>query len=300
MIRGITACVLVCVAAAAGAQEPKWVQLFAPDNLVAWCIVPFDAKKRGPEERVAMLKRLGFKRYAYDWRAEHLPTYEHELSLLKDAGIELQAVWFPARLDAHAQRLLAGLKKHNIRTQLWVAMSGGDVKASGEEQRRRVAEAVTVLRPIVEAAAELGCMVALYNHGGWFGEPENQIEIIKSLGRKDVGIVYNLHHGHAHLDRFGTMLEHMKPHLVALNLNGMHPHGDRDGKKIWPVGHGSRDLVLLKTIVASGWQGPVGILGHTQDDVEERLLDNLEGLRWLSSQLGGKELGPRPKLRTIR
>ena len=33
--------------------------LFAHGNLVAWCIVPFDTKKRGPEERTAMLERLG-------------------------------------------------------------------------------------------------------------------------------------------------------------------------------------------------------------------------------------------------
>lgn len=35
--------------------------LFARTNLVAWCIVPFDAKKRGPEERAAMLEKLGFQ-----------------------------------------------------------------------------------------------------------------------------------------------------------------------------------------------------------------------------------------------
>src|SRR5262249_40928452 len=46
-------------------------ELFRQDNLVAWCIVPFDAKKRGPEDRAAMLERLGFKHFAYDWRAEH-------------------------------------------------------------------------------------------------------------------------------------------------------------------------------------------------------------------------------------
>ena len=41
-------------------------QLFARTNLMAWCIVPFDAKKRGPEERAAMMERLGFKHFAYD------------------------------------------------------------------------------------------------------------------------------------------------------------------------------------------------------------------------------------------
>jgi len=45
----------------------------AMDDLIAWCILPFDSRKRRPEEQIAMLERLGFKRYAYDWRAEHLP-----------------------------------------------------------------------------------------------------------------------------------------------------------------------------------------------------------------------------------
>jgi len=48
-------------------------RLFARENLVAWCIVPFDSKRRGPEDRAAMLERLGFKHFAYDWRAEHIP-----------------------------------------------------------------------------------------------------------------------------------------------------------------------------------------------------------------------------------
>src|SRR4051794_24537919 len=39
--------------------------LFDRGNLVAWCIVPFDGKRRGPEERAAMLERLGFRHFAY-------------------------------------------------------------------------------------------------------------------------------------------------------------------------------------------------------------------------------------------
>ena len=33
--------------------------LFARSNLVAWCIVPFDRMKRGPEERAEMLNCAG-------------------------------------------------------------------------------------------------------------------------------------------------------------------------------------------------------------------------------------------------
>jgi hypothetical protein len=62
--------------------------IFAHDNLVPWCIVPFDAKKRGPEERAAMLEKLGFKHFAYDWRAEHVPTFAAEIEALKKHGVE--------------------------------------------------------------------------------------------------------------------------------------------------------------------------------------------------------------------
>ena len=86
------------VAPAAPAAEPA-PALFGRENLVAWCIVPFDAKKRGPEERAAMLQRLGFKHFAYDWRAEHVPTFDAEVDALKKHGVALDAFWCPAALE---------------------------------------------------------------------------------------------------------------------------------------------------------------------------------------------------------
>src|SRR2546429_7485126 len=89
--------------------------VFRRDNLVAWCIVPFDAKKRGPEERAAMLARLGFTRFAYDWRAEHIPTFDAEMDALRARGIRLEAFWFPADLGKEARGILAVLKRHGIK-----------------------------------------------------------------------------------------------------------------------------------------------------------------------------------------
>jgi sugar phosphate isomerase/epimerase len=281
----------------ARAQQGPARDVFAPDNLVAWCIVPFDAKKRGPEERAAMLAKLGFKRFAYDWRAEHLPTFDAELAALGRHGIKLEAVWFPAALNADARTLLAGLKRHGIKTQLWVTMGVGPA-GTPEEQRRKVAETARTLRPIAEEAAKIGCTVALYNHGGWFGEPENQLAVLDALQLQNVGLVYNLHHGHEHLGRFPELLRKMRPRLLALNLNGMVKDGDKVGKKILPLGQGDLDLGLLKTIRASGYRGPIGILNHTDEDAEARLRDNLEGLAWLVRQLDGKAAGPRPRPRT--
>ncbi|HVA47628.1 MAG TPA: TIM barrel protein [Pirellulales bacterium] len=257
-------------------------ELFSRNNLVAWCIVPFDRAKRTPEERAAMLERLGFERFAYDWRAEQLPTFEREIAALKEHHISLDAVWFPAALNDEARTILEALRRHNIHTQLWVTM--GDPAPQGDQAAKLAAAAATI-KPIADEAAKLGCKVALYNHGGWFGEPENELAVVQRLGMPNVGIVYNLHHGHDHLDRFVTLLEKMLPHLLALNLNGMDREGDHVGRKILPLGQGAIDLPLLRTICASGYRGPIGILGHTQDDAEERLRDNLDGLDWLVAQL---------------
>lgn len=289
----LVALALAVSAPALRAEPPK--DIFARDNLVAWCIVPFDARKRGPAERVEMLKQLGFKKYAYDWRAEHLPTFDEEVGLLKKAGIELTAVWFPANLGDDAKKLLAVIEKHKVTPQLWVMFPD----PPGTDREAKILAAAKALRPVAEAADKLGCKLALYNHGGWPGEPENQIAVIEALKLKNVGLVYNQHHGHDHLDRFPELLKTIKPHLLALNLNGMVKEGEKAGKKILPLGAGTLDPELLKIIRDSGYAGPVGILGHTQDDAAERLADNLDGLAWLKAKLDGKDAA-RPKYRTYK
>jgi sugar phosphate isomerase/epimerase len=276
--------------------------LFSKTNLDAWCIVPFDAKKRGPEDRAAMLERLGFRMFAYDYRSEHIPTFDAEMDALKRHHIQLLAWWFPTEYNEEARLILDVLKRHNIHAQLWVMGGGEPVKDEAELKSRVEAEARRI-KPICDAAAKIGCSVALYNHGAWFGDPENQIAIIERLkleGVTNVGIVYNLHHGHDHIDRFPELMTRMKPYLVALNLNGMVRNGDKVGKLILPLGQGDLDLKLLRIINDSGWHGPIGILNHTDEDAEGRLRDNLDGLAWLVPQLEGKPAGPRPVPRTWR
>lgn len=284
--------------AADTSEDSENAGIFARDNLVAWCIVPFDAKQRGPEERAAMLSKLGLKKFAYDYRAEHISTFEEEIAALNRNHIELTAWWFPGTLNDEARGIIALLKKNNIRTQLWVT-GGGEPTKNDDEYKARVEAEAARIRPIAEEAAKIGCRVGLYNHGGWFGEPENQIAIIKTLELPNVGIVYNLHHGHSHMDRFPELLRKMLPYLYAINLNGMVRQAEPGDKKILPIGQGERDLEVLKTIRDSGYQGPIGILGHTQDDAEMRLLDNIEGLEWLVKQIDGNSTMPRPQPRTL-
>ena len=264
--------------------------IWRQENLVAWCIVPFDAMKRDSEARAQMLARLGLRRLAYDWRAEHVPTFDAEVTAMKRHGIEIVAWWFPTQLDANAARILDVIARHRIHPQLWVmGGGGGSTTRTPAEQASRIESELTRLRAIVDAGAKQGCTIGLYNHGNWFGEPENQLALVERLkreGRTNVGIVYNFHHGHDHLGRFAEFWPRIQPHVLAVNLNGMVAGGDRTNRKLLYLGQGDRELDLMRIIQASGWSGLVGVLNHrTEVDAEEGLRRNLAGLETLKTSL---------------
>jgi len=265
-------------------------KLFRHDKLVAWCIVPFDAKKRGPEERAAMLEKLGFKHFAYDWRGEHVPTFEQEWDALEKHGVALDAFW---STPPDLRGLQESFQRRGLKPSFWVMISA----PSEFDQAAKVKHAADRLRPLAESAAKAGCSIAIYNHGGWGGEPENMVTVCEELNMPNVGIVYNQHHGHDHLPRFKEALATMLPHLKFLNLNGMTAGGDKKGQKIMVLGQGDLDVELARIICESGYTGPIGVLNHTAHDAEARLLDNLEGLDWIVGELTGKPI-PKPTPRT--
>ena len=243
-----------------------------------------------------MLKSLGLTKLAYDYREEHVATFDAEVEAMKRHGIEFTAWWFPG-LTAEGRLILDVIARHRITPQLW--MTGGGETPADDAARSAMVEAEAArIRPVAIAAAPLGCQVALYNHGGWFGEPENQISIIERLQRdgiKNVGLVYNFHHGHPHLARFADMWKSMMPHLLAVNLNGMVVNGDQTGQKIMTLGEGDQELGMMRIIRDSGWQGPVGLIDHRPEtDSENTLRDNLRGLHWLRQELASPGSGGPP------
>ena len=135
----------------------------------------------------------------------------------------------------------------------------------------------------------MGSKFGLYNHGGWGGEPSNLVAVCQAFharGDTHVGIVYNFHHGHSHIDDFDQVLEEMKPYLLCLNLNGMADPDTVNEKthenKIIPLGSGKHERAMIETVRESGYVGPIGILGHiAEQDVEKSLRDNLVGLEKL-------------------
>ncbi len=256
-------------------------------DVVAWCIVPYDAQKRDSAARAEMLNRLGIRRLAYDWRAEHVASFDTEVATMQQHRIEIVAWWFPTTLNKDARLILDVIARHGIHPQLWV--TGGGAPTTAAEKQLRIETEIARLRPIIDAAAKLGCQVGLYNHGSWFGEPENQLALVTRLKRDgctNVGLVYNFHHGHDHLARFAAVWPQIQPHVFAVNLNGMIDGGDKQDKKLLYLGEGDRELGLMRTIQTSGWRGLVGVLNHRTDvDAEVGLKKNLDGLERLATQL---------------
>lgn len=277
--------------------------VLARENVVAWCVVPYDAKERGPLERAEMLARLGISRLAWDWRPQHVEHLGEELVALDELGIELTGIWLPAflpsddgelgSLDPDVERILEILRERGRATQLWTCTELGppgpfEPLPAGEHQAM-LERTVTHLVPLAERALADGHTIGLYAHLGWAGEPENLLEVLDALADRvpvPSGVVYVQHHGHAHVDRFAEILASVGERLLALGMNGMLPGAHWGDGKVYPLGHGPRDLELARIVLDSGWQGPVCLLGHTMDDVELRLLDNLEGLDWLRARLG--------------
>lgn len=267
-------------------DEGQEADIFAMDNLVAWCIVPFDALERTSVERAEMLKRLGFEKMAWDWRMEHIETLPAEIETLGNYGIELTAVWFWIDHEVengflpHQERIFDAVRDSGAETDFWVSFRSDYF--DGLEDEEKVARAARAVLKVHDRVRGYGCRVALYNHMDWFGEPENQVRIIEQTGRDSIGIVYNFHHAHHHIDDFSGMLDVMLPYLYTVNLNGM----SRDGPKILDIGSGDHEAEMMEVLARSGFNGTVGILGHTEgEDIEKVLERNLRGLRMLVDNL---------------
>ena len=251
------------------------------DNYFAWCIVPFDNQNRTPEERVEMLKELGFESYAYDWRTEHLPEMAREIKLARKNGIDINAVWMwidennsIGNLSEDNQKVLDVLEETNLKTQIW--MSFPEDYFEGMTDDERIKKAVSMIAYISDEAKKRSSTVGLYNHGGWFGNPDNLVQIVEALPENEVGIIFNFHHAHELLNDYPEMVENMMPYLWAVNLNGMKP----EGPKILPIGQGTKEKEMIEILKKNGYNGPWGILGHRTDaDVKLVLQKNKKGVK---------------------
>jgi sugar phosphate isomerase/epimerase len=263
-------------------KEKNNEEIIGMDNIYAWCIVPFDSLERSPEERISMLKKLGINKYAYDWREEHLSEMAKELRLAKKNNIDVIAVWMFIDNNGDSINGLSNsndkvfniIKEVDYKGQIWLGFNANFFEnLSDSEAVKKGTEMIAFLS---KKASALGCKIALYNHGNWFGEPKNQIKMIENLPNEDLGVIYNFHHAHKQIDAFPENVTLMMPYLWNVNLNGLR----KEGPKILTIGQGDHEKDMIDLLLKKGYKGGFGILGHVKDaDVEIILKANLIGLK---------------------
>ncbi|GIG53970.1 phosphotransferase [Demequina activiva] len=290
-------------------------------RIAAARIVSSDLEDRSPQQRAAMLTRLGLTRIIWDWREEHALRFAAEMDALEAADISVVGLWCPLPLgepgapdadvalglvDPHVRAQVEQLRRRGSRPDLWTCVEFGQegtpARLSPAMQRARVRRVADHLEPLARLALDADMCLALTNHLGWFGEPENQVEVVEELAHRDlrnVGIAYQFQHSHHHAHRFAEVLAIMQPHLVAVALSGVDPDGIQTGRKILPWGAGRMDRKLAHVLMASGWEGQIAVQGHSSDDAEPRLLDSLEGIEWMLDRWKGvRHARPVPRIAT--
>tara|TARA_R110002111_G_scaffold11496_3_gene35519 strand:- start:610 stop:1527 length:918 start_codon:yes stop_codon:yes gene_type:complete len=254
------------------ATSIKASHVLRKENLVAWCIVPFDSQKRGPAQRARMLSDLGIQRCAYDWRSEHVPSFEQEIIQYREHGIDFFAFW------GEHEEAFSLFEKYDLHPQIWRMLS----EPNGDSDAEKTDDAVAQLLPLVLRTKAMGCKLGIYNHGGWVGEPKNMVAVVKrlrKLGYSHTGIVYNFHHGHDHINDWARSFSLMMPYLLCLNINGMNSDAQ---PKILEIGKGEHEQRMIQVVIDHGYQGPIGILDHRPElDAKESLRENLDGLSQL-------------------
>lgn len=277
LVGGILSC--------ASVSKPKPTsEPFALDNLIPWSIVAYDSQERSPAQRVQMIKKLGFSQYAFGGRHRHVKTLPKEIQLAKANDITISAVWLylnhakdaPGQLRVQNEQVLTAVEEAGITPQLWVGFNPKYFE--GLTEIESFDKAISMISYLATRAADLGCTLGLYNHGGWMGRPDNQLKVLQALDRDNIGIVYNFHHGHGDLSTYQELFPKLLPHLLCVNLNGM----EKDGEKILPIGMGDYERDMIRELQRLNYTGPWGILGHVRGgDAKEVLEKNLAGLHSL-------------------
>ena len=119
------------------------------------------------------------------------------------------------------------IEKHKVTPQLWVTM--GD--PAGANRAAKVAAAAKALAPDRRSRRETRLQArALQPRRLVRLSPRTKSQSSSALKLKNVGIVYNLHHGHEHVDRFPELLKKMHA-APARDQSQRHGEGRRESRE---------------------------------------------------------------------
>ena len=215
-----------------------------------------------------MLQRLGFKHFAYDWRGrahpdvrrrDRRPQAARRLArrlLGRARRAEPRVADHPRRPQAARGQGPAlgparprGRQGHGARAGAAGRGRGGEAPAAG---RRGGEDRLHRWPSTTTAAGSASRRTSSRSSSG-----------SKARASRTSGIVYNLHHGHDHLDRFPRLLQAIKPYLVASTSTAWTPAATRSGGRSFRSARASATSSSSGSSATAATAGPIGILGHT-------------------------------------
>lgn len=241
----LVAYTLLHTSAVAGEKDKAPFRLYAMDTGL-----------RGPdmktvEDRVLLLKKLGYAGIGYTFNAKELPLL---LELLDKHGLELSAIYTsPAlgdKLDPELRKAVPLLKGRKTRIELAIR-NGKKTDADGD----RLAEAMLI--ELSDVVGDSGPMVSIYPHIGFYtATEEDGLRLVRKVSRKNVATHFNLYHSpnRGKMDVLGQFFKKALPDISCVTINGL------EKGRIVPLDKGELDVeAFLRMIRKTGYNGPVGL-----------------------------------------
>ena len=281
-LAALIACVWMVHPAASSAAEPMKVDLVQglhwKDHHFAMSNWFYKYQFGNPELQIKLLKERGYggvmlslKDDPKRWKM--LPRY---LAALKKHKMRLTAIHarFYIEDGTYPQVIKDNLPLLKD-TKVVFIPSVGSRKKMDRKDPKAVEMAVRILREMSDDATKYGLGgVAPYMHiGNWIETIDDNLRIAKAIGRRNVGVMFHLHHwqavGNRGQDKLKADLTKAKPYLMVVVIQGT----DEDKATHKILGDGSFDMVpLVRTLREIDYQGPLGTMGYTQSgDIPAKL-----------------------------
>ncbi len=216
-----------------------------------------DAAYQTPESQAAMLAELGYAGIGFTG-TEGLPEM---LAALDAHGLKLFTVYLTLDIDAAgpnpeiAQAIAALQGRDAI---LWLTVVSQVFAPSAPEGD---AQAVALLQPAADQAAQAGLRIALYPHvDTWLETVGDAVRVAAAAAKDNVGVTFNLYHWlrEGNPDALRPAVEQALPKLFAVTINGSNQEGS-----IETLNQGDFDVLgMLRTLREVGYAGPVGLQGY--------------------------------------
>ena len=230
----------------------------------------YNYKFNQPKLHVKLLKERGYGGIMLSLkdapgRWKNLPAY---LEAMKEHGTRLTAIHarFYIEDGTYPQVIKDNLPLLKG-TKVVLIPSVGSRTKMDRKNPEAVAMAVKILREMSDDAKkyDLGGIAPYMHIGNWIETIDDNVRIAKAVNRRNVGVMFHLHHwqavGGREITKLRADLLNAKPYLMIVVIQGT----DQNKATHKILGEGDYDMVpLVKALREMDYRGPLGTMGYTQ------------------------------------